>query len=109
MKTFYMIRWRQRQSEKPYGFFGDVTGAARFDDLEEVARNCWKVNARWQGQLEQWPVQYELTTVDGKAKIDEVAELRGLVGLSEPAQGSRGTAQRPAKSLQGTLVGVDGS
>ena len=29
MSTFYMIRWRQRQSEKPYGFFGTVIGAAR--------------------------------------------------------------------------------
>ena len=89
MKTFYMIRWRQRQSEKPYGFFGTVAGAARSDDLEEVIRVCQRVNGRWQGQLEQWPVQYELTQVDGKAKIDEVAELRGLVGLSEPSQGLR--------------------
>ena len=70
----------------------------------EVIRVCQKVNSRWQGQLEQWPVQYELTQVDGKAKIDEVAELRGLVGLSEPSQGLRGTRQRPAESLQGSLV-----
>ena len=105
MKTFYMIRWRQRRSEKPCGFFGTVTGAARFDDLGQVIRVCQKVNSRWQGQLE-WPVQNELTQVDGKAKIDEVAELRGLVGLSEPSQGLRGTRQRAAKSLQGSLVSV---
>ena len=88
MKTFYMIRWRQRRSEQPCEFFGTVTGTSQFHDLEEVIQVCQKVNDRWQGQLEQWPVQYELIQVDGTAKINEVAQLRGL-GLSEPSQLAR--------------------
>ena len=82
--TGYTSRWRQRHKptkNNPRLWNAPVTGKRVYaeDELKILIATCQKVNAGYGGDIEQWPVRYEL----GKwgKPTNELAELRELVGL----------------------------
>ena len=69
----YTIRWRQE------GYSGEITGHVVYGGLDEVRDLCKRVNARWQGDIEQWPVEWNVD--EHGVRIGEAGDLRRLVGV----------------------------
>lgn len=78
----FRTRWRQS------GFSGETTGVVdlAFDEALDL---CQRVNVKWRGDVEQWPVAYEIDRHGKPAK--EIEDLRHLFGFgpvqkAEPAR-----------------------
>ncbi len=73
VRVGYTIRWKQR------GFNGETAGKRTYDSLEEVMALCERVNARWNGEITQWPVKLEINNQGFGTRVAE--GLRHLIGL----------------------------
>lgn len=73
----YGFRWSQQ------GYETEVTSTTRFATLAEVELLCRKINASWDSQLAQWPVEYEARPCPaGGLKWVEVRDLRASMGFA---------------------------
>ena len=93
--TGYLMRWRQPDIDDL-----ETTDSRVFHDLDEILDTCRRVNRRWRGEVERWPVEFELSP-KGKP-IREVQDLRGLCGFTHPRRKRR---RRPSQRAQEVLRG----
>ena len=71
----YCIRWAQE------GFQGQTKGKVVYRDLDEAVSPCNGVTRRWRGEVQQWPVEYEVTKTG--APLRETRDLRHLMGIEK--------------------------
>ena len=91
-ETAFKVRWRQARKPtegNPSPWWDAVTGDRVYDSLDDVLALCEKVNARSRGEMEQWPVEIDLSTGE------VLSEYRGLVGLSEAHSGAQRVLATP--------------
>ena len=91
--TGYLMRWRQPDIDDL-----ETTDSRVFRSLDEILDTCRRVNRRWKGEVERWPVEFQLSP-RGKP-IREVQDLRHLCGFTHPRRKRRG---RPSQGVQRTL------
>jgi len=93
-RTGYLMRWRQPDIDDL-----ETTGSRVFHDLDEILGICRRANFRWKGEVDRWPVEFQLS-LKGKP-IREVQDLRGLCGYVNPRRERR---NRPSQRAQGVLT-----
>ena len=92
--TGYLMRWRQPGIDDL-----ETTDSRVFHDLDEILDICRRVNLRWKGEVERWPVEFALSP-KGKP-IREVQDVRGLCGFTHPRRMRR---SRSSQRAQGALT-----
>lgn len=76
----YTVRWRQE------GYDGEITGRVVYDSLKDIVEKCTRINTRWAGEIEQWPVEWNVDKA-GKRIGEEAGDLRRLVGIKGAQKG----------------------